>query len=116
EMIKNHRSVRDLYQERLIERGTVTQDDCVRISAQYEAEFEAALDEARASDPKQAFAPMHGIWRQYQGGPEPDDIPTRISAGLIRAYGEQLTSLPEGFSLHPKVARLLNESRTMTDG
>ncbi|PRP91300.1 2-oxoglutarate dehydrogenase E1 component [Enhygromyxa salina] len=118
EIIKNHPSVRVQYERRLTERGTVTEAECQRMSAQFEAEFEAALDEARASHPKQAFAPMHGVWKQYLGGPEVEieDVDTQISPAQIRAYGEQMTVVPEGFNLHRKLGRLLDASRKMTAG
>jgi 2-oxoglutarate dehydrogenase E1 component len=117
-IIKNHPSVRTLYQTQLIERGTVSDKDCEDISEEFQSEFEAALDEAKASDPKQAFAPMHGIWRQYEGGPEVDieDVDTRITAALIRAYGEKMITVPEGFNLHKKIGRFMKESREMTEG
>jgi 2-oxoglutarate dehydrogenase E1 component len=118
EIIKNHPSVRAQYERQLIARGTVSQADCERMTKLFEAEFEAALDQAKASDPKQALAPMHGKWKEYRGGDEVEmpDVDTRISAALIRAYGEKLSAVPEGFNLHPKIARFSRESRKMTDG
>jgi 2-oxoglutarate dehydrogenase E1 component len=116
DIIKNHRSARATYQQILIERGTINEEGCRQMAKHFEAVFEAALDEAKASDPKRAFAPMHGIWRQYAGGPEIDEVPTNISVERIRSFGQQLTSAPEGFHLHPKLGRLLQESREMTEG
>jgi 2-oxoglutarate dehydrogenase E1 component len=118
EIIKNHRSARASYQQLLIERGTVTEEGCRQIAKQFDAEFEAALDEARSSDPKQAFAPMHGIWVQFQGGREThiDEVPTNLSAELLRGFGQRLTSVPEGFHVHPKLVRLLQELREMSEG
>ncbi len=116
EIIKNHPSTRAIYQKLLIERGTVTEEGCRQIAAQFDAEFEAALDEAKASDPKQAFAPMHGTWLQYCGGREIDEVPTQISADRIHEYGQALTTVPAGFHLHPKLGRLLHDSREMTEG
>jgi 2-oxoglutarate dehydrogenase E1 component len=116
EIIKKHPSARALYQALLIERGTVTEEGCRQMAKQFEAEFEAALDEAKASDPKRAFAPNHGIWVQYEGGPETDDVPTNLAVEQVRSFGEQLTSVPEGFHLHPKLGRLLQEARAMSEG
>jgi 2-oxoglutarate dehydrogenase E1 component len=116
EIIKKHRSARAIYQDLLIERGTINEAGCRQMAKHFEAEFEAALDEAKASDPKQAFAPMHGIWVQYDGGLETDEVPTNISAEKIRSFGEQLTSVPPDFHLHAKLGRLLQESREMFEG
>ncbi|KIG14727.1 2-oxoglutarate dehydrogenase E1 component [Enhygromyxa salina] len=118
DIIKNHPSVRAQYERQLIERGTVSQADCEQMSKEFEAEFEAALDQAKSSDPKHALAPMHGKWREYSGGDETEveDVDTRVSAALLRAYGEKLGVVPEGFKLHRKIARFSKESRKMTDG
>jgi len=118
ELIKDRTSVRTRYEQLLIERGTVSEDECEKMGERYQAEFEAALDEAKSSDPKQAFAPMHGVWKHYQGGPETDveDVDTRLSPALIKAYGELLMALPEDFELHRKIKRFLGESRKMTEG
>jgi 2-oxoglutarate dehydrogenase E1 component len=43
-------------------------------------------------------------------------VPTNLSAELVRSYGERLTSVPEGFRVHPKLVRLLAELREMSEG
>ncbi len=118
EQISKHPSVRKLYQAKLIGRRTVSAADCEQIAAQFNAEFDAALEQARASDPKSAFAPMHGIWMQYQGGPEIaiEDVTTAISAERIQALVTKLTEVPEGFAIHKKVQRFLEESHKMATG
>ena len=117
-LIKGRPSVRARYEQRLTTRGTVSEADCKAIHARFEAEFEAALHEAKSSNPKQAFAPMHGVWKQYSGGLEADVelVDTRLSPALIRAYGEHLVSVPEDFNLHRKIGRFLAESRQMIEG
>jgi 2-oxoglutarate dehydrogenase E1 component len=118
EIIKNHPSVRELYQRRLIERGTVSEGDCRTIASEFEADFDRALDEARASDPKQALSPMHGVWQDYRGGLEPavEDVDTRVDAARLSELGERLTAVPDSFHLHRRLRRLLDESRKMTRG
>ncbi len=117
-LIKDHPSVRDIYQQRLIERGTVTDADCKAIAQEFEDQFDQALDAARASDPKRALSPMHGVWEQYKGGPEAEveDVDTRLDAASIAELGERMTAVPAGFHLHRKLDRLLGESRKMTAG
>jgi 2-oxoglutarate dehydrogenase E1 component len=118
ELIKHHESVRSQYQRRLIERGTVTGADCQAIVQEFEDQFDRALDEARASGPKQAFAPMHGVWQQYKGGPEHkvDDVDTRVDAATLAELGERMTAAPPGFNLHRKLVRILDDSRSMARG
>ena len=118
DLIKNHPSVRDQYERRLIERGTVTESACKAIAKEFEDQFDQALAAARSSDPKQAYSPMHGVWQDYAGGPETsiDDVDTRLDAATIADLGERMVAVPETFNLHRKLGRILEESRKMTRG
>lgn len=115
-IIKNHESVRTLYQRQLVERGTCSEDDAVGMSEAFTAEFDRALDEAKAADPKQAFEPMHGIWTGYEGGPEVDDVDTSLSLADVERLGVKMTEVPEDFGLHRKVRRFMKETRRMVRG
>jgi 2-oxoglutarate dehydrogenase E1 component len=118
ELIAKHPTVRQVYQSRLIERGTVSQADCDRITAEFNAEFDAALEQAKASDPKAAFSPMHGVWTRYRGGLEVNvpDVETAIDHPKLAYLVDRLSAIPEGFSLHRKLQRLLDEFRQMGAG
>ena len=117
-LIAKHASVRKVYQARLVERGTVSVADCERITNEFNAEFDAALEQAKASDPKTALSPMHGVWTQYHGGQEIDvaDVHTAIEPERLTRLVDQLATVPEGFTLHRKLQRLLEESRQMAAG
>ncbi len=117
-LIRKHPSVRDLYQRRLIERGTVTEADCKAMDREIREEFETALERVRREGPNKAPSPMHGIWKNYVGGPEPeDDVPdTAASQADVAAVREALVTVPEGFHLHPKVRRILAEVGAMFEG
>ncbi|MCA9681070.1 MAG: 2-oxoglutarate dehydrogenase E1 component, partial [Myxococcales bacterium] len=118
DIIKRHPSVRTNYQSRLIQRGTITAADCEAMAQGFTAEFDAALDEARSSDPKSAFAPMHGIWERYRGGPETavEDVDTALSAAELERLGAAITTVPAEFNLHRVLQRLLAETRKMSEG
>jgi 2-oxoglutarate dehydrogenase E1 component len=118
ELIAKHPSVRKLYQQRLIARGTVSAADCDRMAAEFVAEFDAALEQAKASDPKAAFSPMHGVWTRYHGGLERKvpDVDTALEHSRILRLMDRLCTVPQGFALNRKLERLLAESRQMAAG
>jgi 2-oxoglutarate dehydrogenase E1 component len=117
-LIAKHPSVRTVYQARLIGRGTVDETDCQQITAEFTAEFDAALEQAKASDPKAAFSPMHGVWTRYIGGLESEiaDVDTAIDLPRLAWLADRLRAIPEGFSIHRKLERLLEEFRQMAAG
>jgi 2-oxoglutarate dehydrogenase E1 component len=64
---------------------------------------------------------MHELpeyWDQYAGGPlaEDDSPVTGLDAGEIASLAAALTTAPEGFHVHPKVAKLLEQRAEMGHG
>jgi 2-oxoglutarate dehydrogenase E1 component len=57
-------------------------------------------------------------WDSYYGGPlRPEDNPvTGLQAAEIASLATALTTVPQGFHLHPKVAKLLEQRAEMGDG
>jgi len=117
-LIKDHPSVRDLYQARLLERGTVTPDDCEALNQELRTEFEAALAEVRSKKGQtNGRAPMHGPWENYRGGPDASvpDARTDISMAVVDHIRTTISTVPEGFNIHPKLARLIKETEEMLE-
>jgi 2-oxoglutarate decarboxylase len=100
-IIDSKRSVRKLYTESLVRRGDITVEDAERALEDFQARLQVALDETRQSAPPSASAlPV----------PPPPSAPrVPVPTGVARAELERLvagvTSVPEGFTVHPKLLR-----------
>jgi 2-oxoglutarate dehydrogenase E1 component len=118
ELIKSHPSVRTLYQKELIARGTVTAAEADGLDESWTREYDSALIEARSHKRKPRRAPMHGLWQNYRGGPDADtpEVPTAIDRATFDRLAARLTRWPDDFSLHPKLQRLVGESKEMLAG
>ena len=118
ELISKHPSVRTLYQRKLIERGTISQEACDRMDERFQSEFNEALESSRQGPPKPAFAPMHGVWSEYAGGLERNvpDVDSRLDIATVERLGEKMVAVPEDFALHRKVQRFMGESFEMCEG
>jgi 2-oxoglutarate dehydrogenase E1 component len=118
EIIKNRPGVRTIYQNLLLERGTVTQADVEALDAESRAEFEAAIEEVTTKGFSTAPSPMHGVWEDYVGGPDSavPEVDTSIDRDTVDAVARAMTTLPEGFHLHKKLERFLAELREMAAG
>ncbi len=96
-LIKEHRSVRDLYLDRLVRTGVISDEEAADVITR----FRTLLDEALAQT-KTAAAPKPTIPAE---APEPAS--TAITTETLRTVEEALRRLPEGFVVHPKLARVL---------
>jgi 2-oxoglutarate dehydrogenase E1 component len=118
EIIHRQPSVREAYQRRLLSRGTITAADVQKLDDDVRAELEHALDEVRRQSPSTAPPPMHGVWESYTGGPDASVpvVETKVPLSRLEAIARHVTTVPEGFHLHPKLVRFVEELQQMGAG
>jgi 2-oxoglutarate dehydrogenase E1 component len=118
EVIKSHPSVRSLYEQQLLARGTVDAAAAAAIDREVNEALERAHEQAKATERRSVHAPMHGVWEAYTGGPDSEDneVETAIGRDRALALAPRLTAVPEGFRVHPKVAKVLEEMERMLRG
>ena len=107
--IDAHRSVRKLYTEALVKRGDITLEEAEQALDDFSARLQQALDHTRDSAPTEAMAAPPP--RQAVG------VLPRVDTGvdqerLERVY-EALKVRPEGFTVHPKLQRQLDQRDQM---
>ncbi len=94
-------SVRTQYRESLLMRGDMSAEDADASLAEYRDQLQAALDETRDA------APGHNI--RARRPPEPmgvmPHVRTSIDSVTVERIYDALNTVPEGFTLHPKLAR-----------
>ncbi|MCZ7638215.1 MAG: 2-oxoglutarate dehydrogenase E1 component [Verrucomicrobia bacterium] len=117
-LIEQRPSVRDAYLARLLRLGGITRDEADEIVRKRYDWLEQHLGEARSSYCGLPPSSLAGVWRGYQGGPEPADPGpgTGVPAGRLRHYLERLTAVPDDFTVHPKLQRVLEQRREMAAG
>ena len=118
EVIKDHPSVRAIYQRQLVERGTVDEAACAQIDREVNDALEQAHAIAKGTERTSIHAPMHGLWEDYTGGADREDneAETAISRERFDALAPAIVAAPPGFTVHPKVAKILDENRRMYAG
>jgi multifunctional 2-oxoglutarate metabolism enzyme len=98
--ISERRSVRKLYVESLVRRGDITVEEAEQALSDYQAKLQVALDETRSSAPPAITVPKP---------PRPlgvlPAIPTGVERATLDRVFNKLTEYPEGFTMHPKLAR-----------
>ena len=81
-------------------------------------EFGEAHKRATAMKKRPALAKLPDYWSQYRGGcykPE-YERKTGVAREELASLAERLTRAPEGFHVHPKIVKLLQQRREMGTG
>ncbi len=113
--IKKHPTVRQLYTNRLVEQGIVD-------ATEPDQMVEALRDRLDAGQPL-PVAVIGNIgneytvdWTPYEK-PNPDvEVKTAIAESEVEFLGREITRVPRGFTLHPRVAKIVTDREQMAAG
>ncbi len=114
--IRNLPTVREKYTRQLIEAGVIKPDDAERMRKLSRQRLEKGdpIVPHLLTDAKGKPFPVD--WRRFVGQRWDQPVDTTISADRFRELGEKLTQIPEGFALHPRVAKIIEARRRMAAG
>jgi 2-oxoglutarate dehydrogenase E1 component len=75
-------------------------------------------EKGRAYQTRPVFWKLPKFWGRYQGGDyDPAyEVPTEVGLDRLREIGARITRVPEGFTAHPKVLKLLHQRAEMAAG
>jgi len=109
-IIDQMRSVRKVYTETLVRRGDLSIEQAERALDDFNDRLQRALDEVRAvAVPELRDVPVAEV-------PADDPAPaTGVDAATLRRVGAATMSVPEGFTIHPKLARQFAARAEMLD-
>jgi 2-oxoglutarate dehydrogenase E1 component len=87
-------------------------------AAEIRAELEAALGRARSIHKNPSLRRLPAYWDAFHGGPyDPEsEVDTAVGAEELGTVGELMVRVPSGFSIHPKVKKLLDQRLQMAQG
>jgi 2-oxoglutarate dehydrogenase E1 component len=114
--IAAHPRPRELYARKLMDEGKLTESEFQAMKDLARERLDQALDAAREAKPKQKITTLGGIWKGLQRAGSDWSAETQISPEMVKLIGERATTVPEGFNVHPKLKRLLENRREMTQG
>ena len=94
------------------------QTDAAPRAAEIRGELEAALKHARTIRKNPRLSQLPSYWDAFQGGAyDPAmEVDTGVRAEELSAIGDLMVRVPAGFSIHPKVKKLLDQRVQMTQG
>jgi 2-oxoglutarate dehydrogenase E1 component len=107
EQINAHPSVRELYEEQLIEEGVLTREEAEAFVSEVESMLRAAHDRLKASFADTKLEHDGAIPRSTTADPV-----TAVPAEALKELTDELLRTPEDFTVHPKLAKQLERRRT----
>ena len=86
--------------------------------ARVRAEYDAAQEEAKKLSGRAPLAQLPDYWSPYQGGCHRAryEVDTGVPLETVARVAERLTTAPDGFHVHPKVRKLLEQRAEMAAG
>jgi 2-oxoglutarate decarboxylase len=116
DLIDAKRSTRKLYTEALIGRGDITMEEAEQALRDYQQELERAFTEtkdaiSRPAEPGALLRPAPGaeVPADYQS------VPTAITPETIKRIIDTQVSLPDGFTVHPRLLPQLQRRAAMVE-
>ncbi len=115
EAIRNHPRLVDLHSQRLIDEGFTTRETVDQMIDDYRKAVEqgggVALNVISGLEPLSARD-----WAGLDAGDINLTANTQVSADTIQRLGNRLLALPEGFQLHHRVKKIMENRQKMLDG
>jgi 2-oxoglutarate dehydrogenase E1 component len=112
------KSVREAYLEHLLVPGGITPEQADQIAQRHDEHLESELAAAREAGFKRQRSRLTGRWDGFTGGPEAQggELNTSVPRERLQALLLELTRVPDGFTPHPKIQRLLDARAGMARG
>ncbi len=115
EAIRNHPRLVDLHSQRLIDQGFTTRETVDTMIADYRKAVEqgggVALNVVSGLEPQSARE-----WAGLDSGDINVSLDTQASAETIQRLGNKIMTLPDGYQLHHRVKKIMENRQKMLDG
>ncbi len=111
--IRKHPTTVSLYSEKLINESIVTRAEI----DQWLKDYRSALDKGEMVAPNVFFDTKKQMtnWKPYIGVTWKYPVNTQVSPETILSLSQQLSDIPEGFTMHPRVAKIMEERTAMAN-
>ena len=115
QLIQKHPGTRKLYADRLVAECVLAADEPDKMIAEYREHLDRG--ELLYNPVLSGHRRQHSAeWRPFLKQPYTDEAQTAIPAQEVRRLAQALTAIPEGFTLHSRVKKILDDRAAMGRG
>ncbi len=111
--VKAHQGVREIYSQRLIREGVITETELAELIAERIRRYEDALARAKQVAPKKESPAKIVITEELDGS---DEVETSVAAEAIKTIAHKIAVVPESFNINPKMVGQLARRAKMGAG
>jgi 2-oxoglutarate dehydrogenase E1 component len=115
--IRSHKTVVQLYGEKLIAEGLIGADELEKMRADWRAKLETEFEAGQAYRPNKADW-LDGAWSGLRTADSQDELrrgKTAVPVKALKEIGRKLTEVPKDFEAHKTISRFLETRRKMID-
>jgi multifunctional 2-oxoglutarate metabolism enzyme len=109
--IKELRTIRKRYVEHLVNRGDLTVEEAEEALA----EFKRRLDQAFDETPREERQVPAKVEREEPAPIQPKPVDTKVDREILQSILDAITEVPDGFHVHEKLAKGLEQRRQQLD-
>ncbi|MGW8568155.1 multifunctional oxoglutarate decarboxylase/oxoglutarate dehydrogenase thiamine pyrophosphate-binding subunit/dihydrolipoyllysine-residue succinyltransferase subunit [Isoptericola sp. NPDC055881] len=118
-LIEAKQSVRKLYTKNLVARGDITVEEAEQALQDYQSQLERVFTETKSArkastpDGEDEIAGLERPESQREGAGDMVGWQTAVPHAVLERVGAVQVSAPEGFTVHPKLAQMLEKRQLM---
>jgi 2-oxoglutarate dehydrogenase E1 component len=108
--IRSHPTTLEIYGNRLIGEGVVTEGEIEKMKGDWRARLDAEYEAGQGYKPNKADW-LDGRWSGLKAAHDADEARrgnTGVEAGVLRDIGKKITAVPQGFRVHRTIQRFLD--------
>ncbi len=116
--IAQHQNPRQIYLDRLIGEGNLTQEEANQFDSELRSKLDLALELARKTDKNVISNFLEAIWKKYRTATEEDFIKspkTAVSEKQLKEIAKVVYTVPEGMKFFKKMEKVLQDRKDMVE-
>jgi 2-oxoglutarate dehydrogenase E1 component len=116
--IAKHQNPRQIYLDRLISEGNLTQEEANQFDAELRAKLDLALELARKTEKNVISNFLEAIWKKYRPSTEEDFLKspkTGVTEKQLKEIAKVIYTVPEGMKFFKKMEKVLQDRKDMVE-
>ena len=114
--IRSRNTPRQNYADTLVRIGFLTREDVDRVFEESKADMLRAADTTERNGHHLSDMAVHSLWESHLNGDIAEETDTGIEIEVLKGLLQQVQELPEGFTPHRKIERLLKQRKEIASG